>query len=112
MGDVYTRKTLHKITVFIRPEERIVISMAIRFDWGDHDVLTPDNYTLEALTVDDFYGEAVYGTSLFSSTPAPVLIKNVEGSNFSNSLTFTSSNMEGSFSIQAILYEYSVNGRK
>lgn len=112
MGDVYTRKTLHKIMVFIRPEDEVALNMGIRFDWGDRDVLRPSPYLLEAQVIGELYGVAIYGTSLYSSSPPPVLIKNIEGSNFSSSLTFTSDDMAGSFSIQAIIFEYSVNGRK
>lgn len=111
-GDLFVRKTLHKITVFIRPEDEVLLTMSIRFDWGDRNILTPNSYLLEASIVGDVYGEGVYGTSVYATTPPPVLVKNIEGSNFSNSLTFTSDDMAGSFSIQAIIYEYSVNGRK
>lgn len=111
-GDVFTRKTIHKITVFIRPEDEVALTMALRFDWGDRNVVLPASYLLEAESLGDVYGEGVYGTSIYATTPPPVTTKNVEGSNFSVSLTFTSADTGGSYSIQAIIFEYSVNGRK
>lgn len=111
-GDTFTRKTLHKIMVFIRPENEVQMSMQIRFDWGDTDILSPRPYLLESNIEGELYGTAVYGTSRYATSPPPVVFKNVEGSHFSNSITFTSSDTQGSFSIQAIVYEYSVNGRK
>lgn len=111
-GDVFVRKTLHKICVFIRPEEEVDISMSIRFDWGDQYSLTPRPYPLQTMAVGETYGTAVYGTSRYATSPSPILVTNIEGSNFSNSLTFTANDTGGSFSIQAIIYEYSEAGRK
>jgi hypothetical protein len=111
-GDIFTRKTIHKINVFIRPEDEVALTMTLKFDWGDRNVLTPAPKLLEAESLGDVYGEGVYGTSIYATTPPPVVFKNVEGSNFSVSTTFTSDDTAGSYSIQAILFEYSVNGRK
>jgi hypothetical protein len=112
MGDIYLRKTIHKITVFIRPEAETLVTMNMSFDWGDREILTPSPYLLEATSIGTTYGVGVYGTDIYATTPPPYLIKNVEGSNFSVSLNFTSDDMTGSHSIQAIVFEYSVNGRK
>lgn len=111
-GDTYIRKTSHKIMVFIRPEDEVSLNMDLKFDWGDREVLLPSPYLLEAVSTNDTYGDGVYGTAIYATTPAPVLIKNVEGSYFSTSMTFSSDNTGGCYSIQAIIFEYAVNGRK
>ena len=111
-SDPFIRKSIHKVSVFIRPEDAVNLSMSIKFDWGDREISVPNAYILESAITGDLYGTGVYGTAVYASTPAPVINKNIEGSSFSNSLTFTSNDSNGSFSIQAILYEYAVNGRK
>lgn len=111
-GDVFIRKNIRKILVFVRPEQAVTISSAIKFDWEDPFVLNPSQYLLESFTETSLYGTGLYGTATYANSPGPVLIKNVEGSGFSAQLVFTSNDMAGSFSIQAIVFEYSVNGRK
>jgi hypothetical protein len=111
-GDTYIRKTSHKIMVFIRPEDEVSLNMALRFDWGDREVLLPDPYLLEAESLADTYGTGEYGTAIYATTPPPTLIKNVEGSYYSTSMVFSSDNTGGCYSIQAIIFEYAVNGRK
>ncbi len=111
-GDVYVRKTLHKITVFLRPEDAVQLTMNLNFDWGDANVLDPIPYLLESTVTGDLYGIGEYGSAMYSTTPTPVVTKNIEGSHFSTDLTFTSDDTAGSYSIQAIIFEYSVNGRK
>lgn len=112
LADVFKRKTIHKIIVFVRPEAEISISAAFKFNWGSRAVSNPTPYPLEALTDGSFYNQANYNQAYYASSPVPFLITNVEGSFFSNNITFYSDDTLGSFSIQAIAYEYSVNGRK
>lgn len=111
-GDPYIRKTLHKILLFLRPEDSVELSMRIRFDWGNKDAHNPSSYILTSTIEGADYGEGIYGTSVYALSPPPITFKNVEGSHFSSNLTFTSDNTDGSFSIQAIVFEHSVNGRK
>lgn len=111
-GDAYYRKTLHKVMIFLRPEGSVELNMGIKFDWGSTAVSNPSNYDLEAETTGEAYGTAIYGTSKYALAPPPLLVQNIEGSFFSSSLIFTSNDTNGSYSIQAILFEYSVNGRK
>ena len=111
-GDVFVRKTIHKVMVFLRPEDEVVLSAAMQFDWDDQFVFNPDTYLLESSVSGAVYGVGLYGTAMYASAPIPVLIKNVEGSGYSTRLTFSTNDTNGSHSIQAVVFEFMPNGRK
>jgi hypothetical protein len=111
--DVFIRKSLHKITVFLRPENgTVLLSTALQFNWGLPDVFNPDSYSLENSVSGVVYGEGVYGVSEYASAPTPVVISNVEGSGESMRVSFSSYDMSEPYSIQAVIFEYAINGRK
>lgn len=112
LGDVFIRKSFHKITVFLRPEGTVLLNTAIQYDWSSPHVFNPVDYTLENEITGTVYGEGVYDVDSYASTPTPVVISNVEGSGDSIRVTFSSSDMNDSYSIQAVVFEYAVNGRK
>lgn len=112
-GDVFVRKTVHKILVFLRTElADVILNTRIKFDWDDDEVTNPSSYSLESDMNASYYGTGVYGTSTYSTAPEPTTISNIEGSGFSVRPSFTTNNASGSHSIQAVVFEYSVNGRK
>ena len=112
-GDVFVRKTVHKILVFLRTElADVILNTRIKFDWDDDEVTNPSSYSLESDMNASYYGTGVYGTSTYSTAPEPTTISNIEGSGFSVRPSFTTNNASGSHSIQAVVFEYSINGRK
>lgn len=111
-GESQVRKTLHKISVFLRAEGELTLNTALQYDWNSRDVYNPTTYLIEDNVSGTVYGVGIYGTARYATPVSPVLIKNVEGSGFSNRITFSTNDMNDSYSIQGIVYEYAVNGRK
>jgi hypothetical protein len=111
-GESMVRKTIHRINIFIRPEGELSINAALQYDWGSRKVTNPSTYVIEGSVTGDLYGSAIYGTSHYATSVEPMLWQNIEGSGFSNKITFSSSDTNESYSIQGIVYEYAVNGRK
>lgn len=111
-GESQIRKTIHKVSVFLRAEGRLTLNTAIQFDWNSREVSNPDNYLIEDDVVGATYGTSLYGTGVYATAASPLLLKNTEGSGFSNRITFSTSDTNDSYSIQGIVYEYVVNGRK
>lgn len=111
-GDVNVRKTLHKLSVFVRPEGENLLNAAIEYDWNSLDANNPAPYVLELVSTGDRYGTAIYGISRYASKPVPFSIKNIEGGGFSARVTFTSSDQKDAYSIQGFVYEFEMNGRK
>lgn len=111
-GDVWTRKTIHGVKVFVRPEGTTDISLKSEFDWESVDVFNPRNYILEIGSDGQAYGVAVYGLSMFASKPLPFISHTMEGSGYSNRLTFFTNDTNASYTIQSFVYELKPNGRK
>lgn len=111
-GEVHIRKTLHKIMLFIRAEGALALSVAIVYDWGSGNSTNPPSYLVEDDVVGSTYGVGLYGTAIYATTASPVFLNNIEGSGFANRLTFASSDMNEGYSIQGIVYEFAVDGRK
>lgn len=112
LGDVFIRKSFHKLTVFLRPEGNVILNTALQFNWASPYVFNPISYTLENEITGTVYGVGEYDVDTYASTPTPVVISNVEGSGESVRVTFTTFDMNESYSIQALVFEYAVNGRK
>lgn len=111
-GDINIRKTLRKVKIFVRAEGDIELSCQVDLDWGDPDVQDPGTFLFENVGTVSTYGTAIYGTSVYGDTGKPVLIQNVQGTGFSFQFAFTATDMNRSHSIQGIVYEFSIEGRK
>lgn len=111
-GEIYVRKTLHKVSIFLRPEGEVFLGTALQYDWNSLDAFNPSTYVLDGTTSGTVYGSGVYGTSVYATAVLPILVTNVEGSGFSNRITIATNDTNASYSIQGIVYEYAPNGRK
>lgn len=111
-GDVFIRKTLHKVIFFIRPEGDVELSARFSYDWGGADVHNPTPYLIEGKSQGSLYNQSYWNQAFYASVPEPFLVKNVEGSFFSSNVSLSSDDDFGSYSIQAIAYEYVVDGRR
>jgi len=112
LGEVYVRKTLDRVAVFLRAEGSTVINANLTYDYGSTLAANPAAYPLNITTTGTVYGTGVYGTDTYATTPLPLTIKNIEGSGLSHQFTFSTNDMNAGYSIQAILIEFSINGRK
>lgn len=106
------RKTIRRLKLFIRPEGAVNISAKLIYDWGYDLKLNPANYVFERGQTTATYGSAVYGVDLYATPDTPVLYQVVEGSGFSLQTKFTTFDTNSPYTIQGILYEYTVEGRK
>lgn len=112
-GDTNIRKTLHKITAFIRPEGDTNVSARIQYDWENGDVFNPDTYSLTVAGGDGgVYDVSLYDNATYADNTTPLTLKNVEGSGMSSRISFFTQGSGPSYSIQAVVFEYSINGRK
>jgi len=112
LGEVYVRKTLDRVAVFLRAEGSTTINANVTYDYNDTKVFNPPAYPLVITQTGTTYGTGVYGSSTYATTPLPLTIKNIEGSGLSHQFTFSTYDTNAGYSIQAILVEFSINGRK
>lgn len=112
LGDPTVRKTMRKIHLFTLPEGDVSIRTALDYDWGLSGRINPSTYFSESLNSGAIYGEAVYGTGEYGGSSVPIMVSNVQGSGFSNRLTISTDDTNSPYTIQGIIYEFSVDGKK
>lgn len=114
-GDSEVRKVAEKITLFLKAENALNISMEISYDWGDPTISAPSPYDLDLVTSATVYGpEYLYGDpdAIYGAITQSRIIQSIEGSFFSIRSTFTTYGDIAPYSIHGIIYEYQVKGRR
>ena len=115
-GDTEVRKTLRKVNTFVRAEGPASFFLSLDYDWGDYNTAKPSEYNqastggpvrYNALNLD--YADA---NVLFGGNSKPILTADVQGSGFSTRVTFVTVGQSESYSIQGLVFEFSVSGRR
>lgn len=114
LGDTETRKVVEKVTIFLRGEGDLVLTLSADYDWGNPDVENPSPYTI-TVTAEPFdYDTGVLYDSgaTYGGILRPVAVTDVQGSFFSTRFTFSSYGEDAPYSLHAIIIEYSPKGRR
>jgi hypothetical protein len=115
-GDTEVRKLLRKVNTFIRAEGPFTMNMSVQYDWNDPGVLVPIAYaTTSSGAPTQYQGQGVnYAapSAVYGGVEKPVIQTPVEGSGFSAQLTYVNLGQDPSHSIQGIVFEFSVIGRR
>jgi hypothetical protein len=115
-GDTEVRKVIRKLNTFIRAEGPLEMNLAIAYDWGDYNTSRPSSYSQESTGGPTVYsgdnityaGENV----LYGGSSKPIMTTDVQGSGFSIRATYVTVGQFDPYSIQGIVFEYSVAGRR
>lgn len=115
-GDTEQRKSLRKVNTFLRSEGPVEILLAMTYDWGDNSTLVPSTYKQASTGGPTVYGEELttYGGTniLYGGNNKPIMVTDLQGSGFSVQATFVAIGQTKPFSIQGLVFEFSVNGRR
>ena len=119
-GDTEERKVMRKINTFVRAEGPFELLLSVQFDWGDVNVARPSTYTQESEGQPVIYnGRNINyvvgnGTSniIFGGASKPIMTTDVQGSGFSARASYVSIGQTQPHSIQGLVFEYSVAGRR
>lgn len=115
-GDTEQRKSLRKVNTFVRSEGPVEILLAMTYDWGDNSVLIPSTYKQTSTGGPTVYGEELtkYGGTniLYGGNSKPIMVTDLQGSGFAVQATFVAIGQSKPFSIQGLVFEFSVNGRR
>jgi len=115
-GETEQRKVMRKVNTFIRAEGPVEMNLAISYDWGDYNTSRPSTYTQESEG-----GPTVYGgrsinyagaNTLYGGSSKPIMTSDIQGSGYSVRATFVTVGQTKPFSIQGIVFEFSVAGRR
>lgn len=115
-GDPHVRKTLRKVNTFVRAEGPFELNLGITYDWGDNALANPSTYSLESSGSPTVYSgrNITYsGTNVtYGGTTKPIMIYDIQGSGFSVRASYVTLGQFDPYSIQGIVFEYSVAGRQ
>lgn len=116
LNETEVRKTIRKINTFLRAEGPFEMNLAVAYDWGDYNTSRPSTYTEESQGGPTVYG----GRSITYAAPnvtyggnsKPIMTYDTQGSGFSVRATYVTVGQFDPYTIQGIVFEYSVAGRR
>lgn len=115
-GDTEVRKTMRKVNTFIRAEGPVQLYLSMAYDWGDYNTQRPSSYSQESLGGPVEYGginiEYAGANILYGGNSKPIMTTDVQGSGFSARATFVTVGQSEPFSIQGLVFEFSISGRR
>ena len=110
--DPELRKLLQKITVFLHLEGAASVTGNIVYDFADPTVAQPTEFSFSGATGVAVYGISIFGTGTFGGQVQPKISQNVQGSGKIIQLTFSTTDMNPSHTIQGITIQYRLLGRR
>lgn len=116
LNETEVRKSIRKMNTFLRAEGPFEMNLAIAYDWGDYTTARPSTYTEESQGGPTVYG----GRSITYAAPnvtyggnsKPIMTYDIQGSGFSVRATYVTVGQFDPYTIQGIVFEYSVAGRR
>lgn len=111
-SDPTIRKTLYKLNTYYRIEGTTAVTVGVLLDYEDTSVLQPPNYTFTNSLGVSIYGTSIYNTNSYGGLNFPVAKNNIVGSGYTAGLTYTSNDTNAPYSINSLVLQYGVNGRR
>jgi hypothetical protein len=115
-GETEQRKVMRKVNTFIRAEGPLEMNLSMSYDWGDYNTARPSTYTQESLGGPTVYsGRSINyagANILYGGASKPIMTSDIQGSGFSVRATFVTVGQFEPYSIQGMVFEFSVAGRR
>lgn len=116
-GDTEVRKKLRKINAFLRAEGPLTLGVSFDYDWGDGDTPKPASYESTSIGSPVTYNSILdldYGDPnvVYGGSDKPVFSTSVQGSGFSARASFVSNGVFAPHSIQGLVFEFTIDGRR
>ena len=115
-GDTEIRKIMRKVNTFIRAEGPLEMNLAVVYDYFSPDVSNPSSYleTSKGQPV-QYRGQNIdYGASLvtYGGSEKPILHTPIEGSGNAVQITYVTTGDFAPYSIQGLVFEFTISGRR
>jgi hypothetical protein len=115
-GDTEVKKVMRKTNTFIRAEGPLTMNMAVAYDWEDINTAVPASYTQESKGAPVRYkGKNINyagANIIYGGTEKPIITTSIQGSAYATQLTFVTLGDFDPYSIQGIVFEFSIAGRR
>lgn len=115
-GDTEIRKTPKRVNTFVRPEGPFKLLLSVSYDWADINTARPNSYAASSSGAPVIYrGVGVnYGAPniVYGGSEKPIINTDIQGSGFSIQLTYVSVGQDAPHSIQGLVFEFGIAGRR
>ena len=115
-GETEQRKIMRKLNTFLRAEGPMTMDVSLSYDWGNYDVAVPNNYSATSLGGPTVYKDrdSTYNglNILYGGASKPIMTSDIQGSGFSVRATFVSIGQTEPHTIQGLVIEFSLGGRR
>jgi hypothetical protein len=114
-GDTEVRKVMRTVNTFIRAEGPFEMNMAVSYDWDDPSVAKPSSYDQASSGAPVKYGRNIVYAGpnvVYGGVEKPIIVTQVQGSGFATQLTFVTLGFDAPYSLQGLIFEFSVSGRR
>jgi hypothetical protein len=115
-GDTEVRKILRKLNTYIRAEGPMEINIAVAYDWDDTKTAKPPAYSQESKGAPVIYNGRNITYNGFNVTyggaEKPIMTTDIQGSGYSVKVTYVTLGVNSPHSIQGMVFEFSVAGRR
>lgn len=115
-GDTEIRKVMRKVNTFIRAEGPVEFYLSMSYDWGDYNTARPSPYSQESKGGPVQYAgrniEYNGANILYGGSSKPIMTSDIQGSGYSARATLVTVGQSEPYSIQGIVFEFSIAGRR
>jgi len=115
-GDTEVRKILRKLNTYIRAEGPMSMNVSVQYDWNDTATAKPPAYTQGSRGAPVIYNgrNIIYDGEnvLWGGNEKPIMTTDIQGSGYSVKVTYVTLGENFPHSIQGMVFEFSVAGRR
>jgi hypothetical protein len=112
-GDLGTLKTLHYVRVSCSAEGVVTPALQIKYDFNSQDIPQPTtDYSFGTVNPPAIFAEAVFNTTVFGGTSAPMVRIPVQGSGTSSNFTVVTEDTKAPYTINGLYIDFIPSGRR
>lgn len=112
-GDTMIRKLMRKLNVFVRAEGNVDLNMAIAYDWDRALTVSPNGYSASSTSTGGLWDGGLWDDGgVWAGGAQPIFQINIQGSGHSVQASIVTIGVNAPYTIQGLVYEYSIKGRQ
>jgi len=112
-GDLGTLKTLHYVRVSVSAEGTVTPALQIKYDFNSQDIPQPTgDFSFGTVNPPAIFGDAVFNTTVFGGTSAPMVRIPVQGSGTSNNFIIVTEDTKPPYKINGLYIDFIPSGRR
>ena len=112
-GDLGTLKTLHYVRVSCSAEGVVTPALQIKYDFNSQDIPQPtSDFSFGTVNPPAIFGDAVFNSTVFGGTAAPMIRIPVQGSGTSNNFTVVTEDTKAPYKINGLYIDFIPSGRR